>query len=1080
VDPKGRDYANRKGEGSRLIRAHRNNNGADQVSCVCFRVWWHAPLLSLVTIINRLPWPCGKPCAICSRLLPTIRPSQGEKFQVKNMSSNRQIRGVVRAVLGGVSTAAVCTPLFAQTAPPADTTQPTDQLQEVTVTGIRASLQRSMDIKQNAIGVVDAISSEDIGQFPDANIGDAIARIPGVTVNRGSLNYSSSAGAPTATGATQGINVRGFGGSFNEVLLEGRPIASGNGQTFNFSDFSSVYVGEVDVLKTPDMSLSTGTVGATINVKFPNPLDQLGPHAQIFGQANDYQMASSVRPGFGALVSDTFFDGMVGILVDGDYLDSHIEGHHQDIVGWKGTNLACSNFAVNPSGSGCALIGPAATAAGYKASSAVPSWYPQDMAMYLEDTDSRRKDGRVAIQFHPSDAVLVTLDDNYSSDDEHDARWQRSTWFGSFGGAVQDGNGTLTNFNTTGPTDFNAFVATNYIVTNTPGVNVKWDVTDHWSAVLDADQSESQYNPNNGYSDIDADTGYGGATNNYTGGLVLNPNGNVLPYWSAYGPNTAASGSSAVSSANSNGLNPFIIGSHVLPLQSQQNTDKINQVKLEVTWKTDDTKVNFGAQFVDDLWNTSESDTFTNNYWQLWSGYGPASGNTVGQALPANLFTQVSVAPWLPGFSGASNLPSSLVKYNPYAVLSYLINQPINACTTPLTGCTNGYPAYSGGIPAEALNAGSVQHVDRSNFSPFVTATQDVKLGDMKLIINAGLRYQNTQETIAGLASPLVGVTWQGAGDPTAYGFTTAKPPLWTEVKESYHYFLPSLDLNLLVTPEVKVRADFSRTEDAPPNGSLIPNTTYGGRVNALTATGNNPGLLPYLSNNFDLGAEWYYAANSYVSLDGFFKHVTNFPTSSVSLVTVPGIIDPAPPINPQNGGPLSNTTGQPLVFSETTVTNALSANVHGVELTAQQMLWLGFGLQVNGTYVHTNKNFDNNALVSNQFALTGVGNSANFIGFYDAHGLQARVTVQWQGTQLLTLGQEQGGGSFGNEPVYLAASTEVDFSTQYQFTSHLSGYFEALNLTDSIYHSYGRFSNQTLNLVEYGRSFTVGFRAKF
>ena len=105
---------------------------------------------------------------------------------MKNTSSNRQIRGVVRAVLGGVSTAAVCTPLFAQTAPPASPAQSgDDQLQEVVVTGIRASLQRSMDIKQNAIGVVDAISSEDIGQFPDANIGDAIARIPGVTVNRG-------------------------------------------------------------------------------------------------------------------------------------------------------------------------------------------------------------------------------------------------------------------------------------------------------------------------------------------------------------------------------------------------------------------------------------------------------------------------------------------------------------------------------------------------------------------------------------------------------------------------------------------------------------------------------------------------------------------------------------------------------------------------------------------------------------------------------------------------------------------------------------------------------------------------------
>jgi iron complex outermembrane receptor protein len=990
---------------------------------------------------------------------------------VKNISSNRQIRGVVRAVLGGVSTAAVCTPLFAQTAPPTSTPQSgDDQLQEVVVTGIRASLQRSMDIKQNAIGVVDAISSEDIGQFPDANIGDAIARIPGVTVNRGSLNYSSAAGAPTATGATQGITVRGFGANFNEVLLEGRPIASGNGQTFNFGDFSAVYVSEVDVLKTPDMALSTGTVGATINVKFPNPLDQPGPHAQIFGQANDYQLASSVRPGFGALVSDTFLDNTLGILVDADYLDSHIENHHQDIVGWKGTHLTCSTFSVNPAGSGCASVGTGATG-----TSAVPTWYPQDMAMYLEDVDSRRKDGRVAIQWHPTDAVLVTLDDNYSSDDEHDARWQRSTWFGSFAGAVQDSNGTLSSFDAAGPTDFNAFVATNYIVTNTPGINVKWDVIDRWSVVLDADQSESQYNPNNGYTDIDSDVGFGGGTNNYVGGLILNPNGNTLPYWSAYGPNTAAAGSTAVTNSNYNGLNPFIIGSHVLPLQSQQNTDKINNVKLEATWKTDDTKVNFGAQFVDDMWNTSESDTFTNNYWQLWGGYGPASGNTTGQALPSNLFTQVSVTPWLPGYSGASNLPGSLLKYNPYAVLAYLETQPINAGFTP----SNGAGPYTGGTPAEQLSPGSSQHVDRANFAPFVTATQNVNLGDMKLIINAGLRYQNTQETIAGISAPLASVVWQGASDPTAYAFNTGANT-WTTVHESYHNWLPSLDLNLLVTPEIKVRADVSRTEVAPPNFQLIPNTTYGGRVNGLSATGNNPGLLPYLSDNYDLGAEWYYASNSYVSLDLFDKHVSDFPTSSVSPVTVPGIIDPAPAINPNNGTALSNTTGQPLVFAETTFTNALTADVHGAEFTVQQMLWLGFGLQINGTYVHTNKNFNNDALVSNQFALPGVGNSANFIGFYDAHGLQARLAVQWQGSQLLGLGQEQGSGAFGNEPVYLAASTEVDFSTQYQFTKYLAGYFEALNLTDSIYHSYGRFSNQTLNLVESGRSFTVGFRAKF
>jgi TonB-dependent receptor len=430
----------------------------------------------------------------------------------------------------------------------------------------------------------------------------------------------------------------------------------------------------------------------------------------------------------------------------------------------------------------------------------------------------------------------------------------------------------------------------------------------------------------------------------------------------------------------------------------------------------------------------------------------------------------------MPGYSGAGNLPSSLVIYDPYAVLNYLIHTPPNPNTS-----TNGYPAYvPGTIPTLALSPSSVQHVDRKNYAPFAVITQDFKIADMKLIANLGLRWQKTDEEIAGLSSPLVAMTWQGAGDVSAYAFTTQKPPVWTTANSSYSYFLPSLDLNLLVTPEIKIRFDASRTEVAPPNNRLIPNTSYGGRVNALTATGNNPDLLPFISDNFDFGAEWYYGSNSYVSGTLFYKHVTQFPTSSVKNITVPGIIDPAPAINPFTGAPLSNTAGQPAVFAETTYTNELTANVDGLEATWQQELPLGFGFQVNGTYVHTNKNFDPHSLTSNQFALTGVGNSANFIGFYQAHGLQARVAVQWQGTQLLTLGQEQGGGAFGAEPVYLQGYTEVDFSTQYQFTKWLAGYAEALNLTDTVYHSYGRFSNQTLNLVDYGRSYTVGVRMKF
>jgi iron complex outermembrane recepter protein len=62
---------------------------------------------------------------------------------------------------------------------------------------------------------------------------------------------------------------------------------------------------------------------------------------------------------------------------------------------------------------------------------------------------------------------------------------------------------------------------------------------------------------------------------------------------------------------------------------------------------------------------------------------------------------------------------------------------------------------------------------------------------------------------------------------------------------------------------------------------------------------------------------------------------------------------------------------------------------------------------------------------------------------------------------------------------VYLQPFTEVDFSTSYEVDKHLSLFFEALNLADSVYHTSGRFNNQTLNLTDYGRSFTFGVRAR-
>jgi iron complex outermembrane recepter protein len=366
--------------------------------------------------------------------------------------------------------------------------------------------------------------------------------------------------------------------------------------------------------------------------------------------------------------------------------------------------------------------------------------------------------------------------------------------------------------------------------------------------------------------------------------------------------------------------------------------------------------------------------------------------------------------------------------------------------------------------------------VERKNYSPFVTGEHDFQLGDMKLKADVGLRYQRTQGTMSGLQADLESLGLQPT-DHTAYAFNLG-PSHIVQVENSYHYFLPSLDLNLNVRPDLKVRFDASRTETAAPNNFIKTNTQYGGRVNSLNGSTGNPNLLPYLADNFDLGAEWYYASNDYVSVDAFFKHVTQFPVQGVKYVTLDGtnglpkVIDPSP---------YSTTFGQPVTFALTENINGGAANVNGVELTWQHMLPLGFGFQVNGTYVHTNKTFDPNNIEkgTTQFALPGIGDSANFIGFYQNHGFQARFTLQWQGEQFVQFGQEQNQSQFGSEPTFLAASTQVDFSTSYDIDPHVSVFFEALNLNDAEYHTHGRFDNQLLNVVDYGRTFTIGVRGK-
>src|SRR6186997_3599621 len=168
------------------------------------------------------------------------------------MRLNRKAMPITsKALFTIVGGAVLINPVFAQE-------QSADELEEVIVTGLRGSLKASMEIKRDATGVVDAISAEDIGKFPDTNLAESLQRITGVSIDR-------------VNGEGSRVTVRGFGPGYNLVTLNGRAMptasiasvgqdqngdfVSGTTRSFDFSNLASEGVNQLVVYKTARASV---------------------------------------------------------------------------------------------------------------------------------------------------------------------------------------------------------------------------------------------------------------------------------------------------------------------------------------------------------------------------------------------------------------------------------------------------------------------------------------------------------------------------------------------------------------------------------------------------------------------------------------------------------------------------------------------------------------------------------------------------------------------------------------------------------------------------------------------------------
>ena len=217
--------------------------------------------------------------------------------------------------------------------------QDVTDLDKVTVTGYRQSLQKALDEKRYTTEQVDAIFAEDIGKFPDQNLAESLQRIAGVSIDR-------------EGGEGQRISIRGLGSDFTRVRLNGlealATAGTGTGgvnrsRGFDFNTFASELFSQVKVNKTQSAQMDEGSLGSTVDLRASRPFDFDGFRASASAQVGYGELAEKFDPRVSGLVSNSWADGTFGALLSASYSKRNVYEEGYNPVRWEHGNHRNSN-----------------------------------------------------------------------------------------------------------------------------------------------------------------------------------------------------------------------------------------------------------------------------------------------------------------------------------------------------------------------------------------------------------------------------------------------------------------------------------------------------------------------------------------------------------------------------------------------------------------------------------------------------------------------------------------------------------------------------------------------------------------
>lgn len=923
----------------------------------------------------------------------------------------------------------------------------------INVHGFKRSLLASTNRKRYSYRFSDSVTARDVGLLPDDNVAEALQRLPAIQLSR------------AANGEGQAIQIRGM--SDNNVLFNGfLTTGSEVGRGINFQDFPSTLFSSVEVNKSPSADQIEGALGGTIELNVKRPLAFSSVQSGSVQVESKYnQSTKSHSPNVGGYWQRTFLDtamGDIGFVLNlahkqidlssevyggGDYTDAPSiwyrrhggqtpagnsdNNHHLNDHAWQ--------YATGVDASGNKTYGLDVNNDGLVDSSDI-YYVPSGTGIYSRNEGFTRDAINTSIQWKPTANLSVFTDisrvnvqetlnvsrfslvSNYgrafplergentlSLLDSGIYQWQTG-----FLGGVNMRQGGVPSSKLVSRETSNINVGINYVPSN------HWDFSlalSHASGGSNKDQSQLGW----GY-DWNQDELFD--NNDWGGIMAINVNDSPIPSASLYQPLDSTQGSDPLIIDTANMQDP-----RLRYYQMQRNADDVDNVAKATE---------FDASYFFEEGTLSAFHVgirYASNRFQRVSFKNVNQGVTqlMGDQLIRVNIQNIAVNPNTETDPQQRQIANRLSQ----------CNEPTSSLDTLLATAS----LYSTACPPEF-------YTEYFNLADIRAKTPD---GDSDYYEVRGLRYDVTEDIQAAYAKfefhsefadfPVYGdfgvrfvdSEVRSSGYIPQVGTDNTISFAWTGFQDSYHEMLPSLNVNIAISPQQVLRIATSRTMQRPSLQSQTPSTklSYNQQIEGYSgiAIKGNPQLAPITGINFDLGYEWYYRTDSYFSLALFSKQLDSsiyIDTSQTQDFTL---------------GDKRFLASQPESYDGSTVNGAELSWLHSF---SNYKNWLRHG-GINFNYTYNDgdtKNVDQEGDITTRKATSE--HSYNATLFYEYKRLSARVAYNWRDAFVRRPSVNLGFNRPETLPEIEAKRGQLDVALSYMWNDDLELLMSAVNINQS------------------------------